>query len=134
MIHEYLWSMRDTGFKWGENDCVHFVYNGLKSQGHDVIDLSSVGEYDDEKTARKEFRKVLASYKCTSMPQLLDKLLQRCYHIPDSGSVVAKIDPVDSSTGYLLGLVSGYHGVFMGPSGLVRERLDRKNFLYWTVK
>lgn len=133
-VQDYLSKFYGVDFKWGEIDCVNFVHGALEVQGHKVIDLSTCSKYDDEKSARRAFIEVLSKYKCTSMPQLLDKLMRRCYYVPDSGQVVAKMDSKDSSTGYRLGVIDGCHAVFIGVSGLVFERLNLEDYMYWTVK
>ena len=133
-LNEYLDSVRTRSFEWGVLDCVKFVSGALEAQGNFIFDTKSLAPYNDEKSARKAFIEVMRSNKCTSMPQVLDKLLRRCYYVPKHGSVVAKTDMKDTSTGYRLGIVDGRHGVFMGLEGLIFEPLDLETDLYWEVK
>lgn len=132
-IHEYLDKHRTCEFKWGERDCFRFVNAWVRSQTGEAFfhdDLS----YSNEREALKVYVSECKKRGVSGFVEILNERCRRCYHVPVSGSIVARPDTNDSSVGFLLGLVEGRSAVFLGLDGIKFIPLDPNQDLYWEIR
>jgi hypothetical protein len=123
-LNEYLARARGKPFDWGTHDCVQFVRGAAEVQTGASFPLP---EY-------ASLRGALALCKSISLVAELDKLFDRCEHVPPVGSIVAVHDTERESVGYRLGVVVSDKAAFVSPSGLVFAKLRPETDLYWIVK
>lgn len=133
-INDYIELHRDRGFKWGSLDCVNFVGKGVNYVGHTFFEKEGDWEYNDERQAKKCLLKLYRKHDVRDLPSLLDKHYDRLPKFPTEGCIVARPVDHDSTTGYLLGFVSGRHGVYVGEESLLFIPLEPDLEMYWRFK
>jgi hypothetical protein len=123
-LNKYLESVRHKPFEWGVHDCVQFTKGAVKAQTNRDIDLPHYSS----------IRGAISLCKTICLVSELDKMFDRCNHIPPIGSIVAVGDTYRTSTGPRLGVVVSDKAAFVSPNGLVFSKLRPETDLYWIVK
>lgn len=133
-LNDYIELHRYSKFEWGSLDCIRFVCRGVNYTGGTFFDQEENWKYNDESSAKRAVVKFFKKHNVKDLPSLLDKHYERKHKYPSQGCIVARPEPDDSTTGYLLGFVSGRHGVYVGSEGLEFIPLDPELEMYWRVK
>ena len=133
-IHDYIELHRHSKFKWGSLDCIKFVGKGVNFIGCSFFEEDSDWDYSTEREAKKSAVKLFRKHNVSNVLELLDKHYDRKLKYPSQGCIVARPAPEDTTTGYLVGFVSGRHGVYVGNEGLEFIPLDPELEMYWRVK
>lgn len=130
-LNEYIDLNRDNPFQWKKLDCIHFVCRGVNFMGSTFFEDEDDWQYVDERSAKRCVIKLYKKHGVKDLPSLLDKHYNRLPHYPVEGCIVAKPVDYDSTTGYLLGFVSGRHGVYVGEQGLTFLPSEPDTEIYW---
>jgi len=133
-LNDYIELHRYSKFEWGSLDCIKFVGKGVNYIGCRFFEEDSDWDYNTESLAKRSAVKLFRKHNVKDLPSLLDKHYERKHKYPSQGCIVARPEPDDSTTGYLLGFVSGRHGVYVGSEGLEFIPLDPELEMYWRVK
>lgn len=133
-LNDYIELHRHSKFEWGSLDCIRFVCQGVNYIGGTFFDQEENWKYNDESSAKRAVVKFFKKHNVKDLPSLLDKYYERKRKYPSQGCIVARPELNDSTTGYLLGFVSGRHGVYIGNEGLEFIPLDPELEMYWRVK
>lgn len=133
-LNDYIELQRHSKFEWGSLDCIRFVCQGVNYIGGTFFDQEENWKYNDESSAKRAVVKFFKKHNVKDLPSLLDKHYERKRKYPSQGCIVARPELNDSTTGYLLGFVSGRHGVYIGNEGLEFIPLDPELEMYWRVK
>lgn len=137
ILSEYIDECRDRPFAWGKHDCLTFANNCTKAQIGDGALDDLVGKYDCATSAlyqlRKRGKELGYNPSATIIDALDDRLKRLDTEYPPRGSITAKkTDEIETTTGWMLGVVMRRHSAFVSPAGLVfmdREPSD----LFWSV-
>tara|TARA_Y100001973_G_scaffold24822_1_gene37115 strand:+ start:531 stop:962 length:432 start_codon:yes stop_codon:yes gene_type:complete len=134
-LAEYVNSLHDYPFVWGENDCITFVNNCVEIiRGQSFAD-DCLGDYTTPKSALLHYRRKLMHLEYDTVIDMLDDRLGRFEgRFPSRGFVVGR--PVDQKIGVLpiiLGIVVSDLGAFLCDDGMVLLSLD-ENDLFWSVE
>ena len=134
-LAEYVNSLHDYPFVWGENDCITFVNNCVEIiRGQSFAD-DCLGDYTTPKTALLHYRRKLNHLEYDTVIDMLDDRLERFDgRFPSRGFVVGR--PVDQKIGVLpiiLGIVVSDLGAFLCDDGMVLLSLE-ENDLFWSVE
>ena len=133
-LAEYVNSLRDYPFVWGENDCITFVNNCVEIiRGQSFAD-DCLGDYTTPKTALLHYRRKLNHLEYDTVIDMLDDRLERFNgRFPSRGSIIGR--PVDQTIGVLpiaLGIVVSDVGAFLCGKGMLMCTLE-ENDLFWSV-
>jgi hypothetical protein len=123
-LNSYLDSVRHAPFDWGVHDCVIFAKEAAEAQTGATYPLPSY----------TGIRGALEVCKRVCLVSELDKLFERCAHVPPVGSIVAVEDTKSAGIGYRLGVVVSDKAAFVSPKGLVFDKLRPDTDIYWIVK
>lgn len=134
-LAEYVNSLQDYPFVWGENDCLTFVNKCAEViRGQSFAD-DWLGDYTTATGAFRKYRKLLYTQEYDTVIDMLDDRLERFTgRFPPRGSLVGR--PVDQTIGImpvLLGVVTSDLAAFLGSDGMVFSIID-ENDLFWSVE
>ena len=134
-LAEYVNSLQDYPFIWGENDCLTFVNKCAEVvRGQSFAD-DWLGDYTTATGAFRKYRKLLYAQEYDTVIDMLDDRLERFTgRFPPRGSIVGR--PVDQTIGImpvLLGVVTSDLAAFLGDDGMIFSMLD-ENDLFWSVE
>ena len=134
-LAEYVNSLQDYPFVWGEHDCLTFVNKCVELvRGQSFAD-DWLGDYTTATGAFRTYRKLLYTQEYDTIIEMLDDRLDRFNgRFPPRGSVVGR--PCDQAIGILpvsLGIIVSDLGAFLGESGMIMANLD-DNDLFWSVE
>lgn len=134
-LAEYVNSLQDYPFVWGENDCLTFVNKCAEViRGQSFAD-DWLGDYTTATGAFRKYRKLLYTQEYDTVIDMLDDRLERFTgRFPPRGSIVGR--PVDQTIGImpvLLGVVTSDLAAFLGSGGMVFSIID-ENDLFWSVE
>tara|TARA_Y100000114_G_scaffold64448_1_gene59025 strand:+ start:1963 stop:2394 length:432 start_codon:yes stop_codon:yes gene_type:complete len=133
-LAEYVNSLQDYPFVWGENDCITFVNNCVEIvRGQSFAD-DCLGNYTSPKTALLHYRRKLNNLNYDTVIDMLDDRLERFNgRFPSRGSVIGR--PVDQTIGVLpiaMGVVVSDVGAFLCDKGMLMFTLEEDD-LFWSV-
>lgn len=134
-LAEYINSVRDYPFVWGENDCLTFVNECVKiTRGESFAD-DWLGDYSSGRSAFRRYRKLLYTQEYDTIIDMLDDRLERFTgRFPSRGSVVGR--PCDQVIGVLplvLGVVVSDLAAFVDSNGMVFSQIH-ENDIFWSVE
>jgi hypothetical protein len=122
-LPDYLKSVRDIPFKWGEHDCLIFTNNAWKVMyGHGWAD-DWLDRYMDgvRPLSRKELHE---EYGYKSFVAAVDSRLARVSHVPPRGALVTTRKARRWAIGNALGISVGIKAAFLGPEGVIYHPID----------
>ena len=133
-LAEYVNSLQDYPFVWGENDCITFVNNCVEIvRGQSFAD-DCLGNYTSPRTALLHYRRKLNNLNYDTVIDMLDDRLERFNgRFPSRGSVIGR--PVDQTIGVLpiaMGVVVSDVGAFLCDKGMLMFTLEEDD-LFWSV-
>jgi hypothetical protein len=133
-LAEYVDSLRDYPFVWGEHDCLTFVNKCVEIIRGESFADDWLGEYTTGRGAFKTYRKLLYTQEYDTVVDMLDDRLERFTgRFPPRGSVVGR--PCDQTLGVLpvsLGIIISDLAAFLGNDGMVISTLYEDD-LFWSV-
>ena len=134
-LAEYVNSLHQERFGWGEHDCLTFVNKCAEViRGQSFAD-DWIGDYTTATGAFRKYRKLLYTQEYDTVIDMLDDRLERFTgRFPPRGSIVGR--PVDQTIGImpvLLGVVTSDLAAFLGSDGMVFSIID-ENDLFWSVE
>ena len=133
-LAEYVNSLRDYPFVWGEHDCLTFVNKCVEIIRGESFADDWLGEYTTGRGAFKTYRKLLYTQEYDTVVDMLDDRLERFTgRFPPRGSVVGR--PCDQTLGVLpvsLGIIISDLAAFLGNDGMVISTLYEDD-LFWSV-
>jgi len=137
LLSEYIDDCRDRPFEWGKHDCLTFANNCIKAQMIDGALDDLLGDYNCAKSALFRFKRrgkeLGYNTKDAIISALNDRLKRLETQYPPRGSITARRDDIDTTTGWMLGVVMRRQSAFVGPQGLVF--MDREpDDLFWSVQ
>lgn len=122
-LADYLKSVRETPFQWGEHDCLIFTNNAWKAMyGHGLAD-DWLGRYMDgtRLLSRKELQE---EYGYKSFVAAVDARLTRVNHVPPRGALVTTRKARRWAIGNALGISVGIKAAFIGSEGVVYHPIE----------
>ena len=133
-LAEYVDSLRDYPFVWGEHDCLTFVNKCVEIIRGESFADDWLGEYTTGRGAFRTYRKLLYTQEYDTVVDMLDDRLERFTgRFPPRGSVVGR--PCDQTLGVLpvsLGIIISDLAAFLGNDGMVISTLYEDD-LFWSV-
>ncbi len=133
-LAEYVNSLRDYPFVWGEHDCFTFINKSVEIMRGQGFADDCLGDYTTPKSALLHYRRKLMHLEYDTIVDMLDDRLERFKgRFPSRGSIVGR--PVDQTIGVLpvaLGVVVSDLGAFLCDDGMILWTLD-ENDLFWSV-
>ena len=134
-LADYVNSLQDYPFVWGEHDCLTFVNKSVEIMRGQGFADDCLGNYTTPKSALLHYRRKLMHLEYDTVIDMLDDRLGRFEgRFPSRGFVVGR--PVDQKIGVLpiiLGIVVSDLGAFLCDDGMVLLSLD-ENDLFWSVE
>ena len=122
-LNDYIRSVKDTPFKWGDHDCLTFSNAAFKAyHGFGYAD-DWLGEYLGKKDplTPSEMRR---KFKSDSFDEAMADRMQEVNHVPPRGAVVATKKAERWLIGYALGICLGTKAAFLSRGGVVYYPLD----------
>lgn len=133
-LAEYVDSLRDHPFVWGEHDCLTFANNCVEVVTGRAFADDWLGNYSSDRSALKEYRRVIAGLDHDDFIDCMDERLDRFEgRFPPRGSLVGK--PCEARLGVLpvvLGVVVSDMAAFINTDGMVMLPLDESD-IFWSV-
>lgn len=133
-LADYLESLRDYPFIWGENDCITFTNKCVEIiTGQGYCD-DWVGDYTDWRGAATHYRRKLSEQGHGDVIEALDYRLSRYVdRFPPRGSIVGrKSDDTKGVLPIALGIVVSDVAAFLNSDGLLLLSLNDAD-LFWSV-
>ncbi len=137
ILSEYIDECREHQFSWGKFDCLTFANNCIKAQTDNGALDDLIGGYNCPASAlyhlRKRGKELGYNAGATIIDALDDRLKRLETQYPPRGSITAKkAEEVETTTGWMLGVVMRRHSAFVSSVGLVF--MDREpGDLFWSV-
>ena len=122
-LNDYLNSVRDKSFEWGEHDCLTFTNNAYKAMYGKGWADDWLGRYMNGSMAlrRSELKK---EFGFSSFTSAVDKKLHRIGHIPPLGALVTTKEAQRWIIGVAMGICTGTKAVFLSKEGMLFLPLD----------
>tara|TARA_R100001443_G_scaffold8924_1_gene18381 strand:+ start:986 stop:1402 length:417 start_codon:yes stop_codon:yes gene_type:complete len=132
---DYIESVRNKGFSWGDHDCITFANKACALQiGHGFAD-EFLGKYETAKGAMLTYRRWLKATHYADLVAGVDDRLNRLNtNMPPIGSIVA--EPFKNKNGVLpiqFGVSLGRLCGFVGKRGLVFAKSSSR-MMFWSVQ
>ena len=117
-LNSYLKSVRDSKFKWGENDCLTFTNNAWRvMHGFGWAD-EWIGEYTSRSTILSR-RKLIEKFGFSSIIDAIDQKLSPVVGVPPTGALVVTKTDQCRGVGYALGINLGSKSAFISELGVI---------------
>lgn len=122
-LNDYLKSVRDKSFEWGEHDCLTFTNNAYKAMYGKGWADDWLGRYMSGSITlrRNELKK---EFGFSSFTSAVDNKLQRINHIPPLGALVTTKEAQRWIIGVAMGICTGTKAVFLSKDGMLFLPLD----------
>jgi len=121
---EYIRSVFDKPFAWGEHDCLIFTNTAWREMHGEGYADDWLGKYmrGSKPVGKKALQK---AYGFNTLEQALDDRLQRVEHLPPWGALVTSSQIERYATGAALGIACGVRACFVGERGVVYTPIDQ---------
>jgi hypothetical protein len=131
-LNEYLKSVRDVPFQWGEHDCLTFTNDAFHAMYGEGWADDWLGRYmrDGELLSRYQlieefgFGKVLGRAGTDLFNMAVDEKLTRINCVPPLGALITTRKAQRWITGVAMGISTGTKGVFLSDEGVLYLPLD----------
>lgn len=121
---EYIRSVFDKQFAWGEHDCLIFTNTAWREMHGEGYADDWLGKY--MRNGKPVGKKALQNaYGFDTLEQALDDRLQRVEHLPPWGALVTSSQIERYATGAALGIACGVRACFVGERGVVYTPIDQ---------
>lgn len=122
-LNEYLKSVSEETFVWGQHDCLTFTNDAYRAMYGEGWAEDWLGRYmDDTRVLRRGELKKEFGY--SNFDKAVDGKLHRLEHIPPLGALVTTKKARKWVTGVAMGICTGSKAVFLDKVGLVYLPLD----------
>lgn len=132
-LAEYIKSVRDKPFTWGEHDCLTFANNAVAIQRGTGFAGNSLGNYKTARGAIGAYNRWIESSGFADVFEGLDEQFERITTFPPRGSIVAMPMLDGEVFPYTFGVMVSQYAAFVGEHGLLMVRPD-KTFLAWRIE
>lgn len=132
-LAEYVRSVRNKPFSWGDHDCITFANNCVKEiQGSGFVD-QYLSKYKTPQGALRRLNSCLKKAEFDSLESYLDSVLIRTdTAYPPRGCVAAMPMEEASVLPFALGIAIDQHCVFVGNKGLLFVK-PKPDFIFWSI-
>ena len=122
-LNEYLKSVSDKPFSWGEHDCLTFTNSAYVAMYGEGWADDWLGRYmQGTKHLRKsELKK---EFRFSSFSAAVDNKLKRVDHVPPLGALVTTKEARRWVIGVAMGICTGTKAVFLSKEGLLHLPLE----------
>ena len=123
-LNEYIRSVFDKPFAWGEHDCLIFTNTAWSEMHGEGYADDWLGKYmrKGKPVGKKTLQKV---YGFNTLDEALDDRLQRVNHVPPYGALVTSSQIERYATGAALGVACGVRACFVGEHGVLYTPIDQ---------
>ena len=121
-LNEYLKSVSDKPFSWGEHDCLTFTNSAYVAMYGEGWADDWLGRYMDGGRVLNK-RELKAEFRQSVFERAVDLKLQRVHHVPPLGALVTTKRARRWVTGVALGICTGTKAVFLDKVGVLYSPL-----------
>ena len=122
-LNEYLKSVSDKPFSWGEHDCLTFTNSAYIAMYGEGWADDWLGRYIDgvRKLRKSELKR---EFGFDSFSDAVDSKLKRVSHVPPLGALVTTKEANRWVIGVAMGICTGTTAVFLSKGGLLHLPLE----------
>lgn len=130
-LNEYIASVKDKPFVWGEHDCLIFSNNAFKAfHGFGYAD-DWIGRYMNDRANPLRRKELMLEFGFNSIEKALDNRMMQIPQRTQAGALVTCKKYNRWITGVALGLSVGSRCLFLNKEGIFKINVEETDKAWW---